>query len=208
MMKIYYMICILFCLYSINILKEEKNDVIYKKIDQKEPIYHLICFNVKEELYFNKTSIDLEQLNIDVYNYFNKLEYRYNFRKNPFYWNKTKDLEKYKRLILNPIKFKNYLLFRGLFCFIYLKENIDYLFIKSFFKQDLIYFYFKKDTFDLKSKSYNRISSIVQLVVINCVENYSKLKCLQKCFKKKNRLSKYIYNGNESGLIYLDYEYN
>ena len=41
----------------------------------------------------------------------------------------------------------------------------------------------------------------------NCAENYPELKCL-KDFYKKNRLSKYIYNGNESEIIKLSYEYD
>ena len=53
--------------------------------------------------------------------------------------------------------------------------------------------------------------NVEQLLVINnenCTEDYSKLKCLNQCFKKKHQLSKYIYNGNESFIIHLDYKYN
>ena len=79
-MKIWYSISILFCLYCINILNEEKYYVIYKLINQTETYDYLICFDLKEEINIlaNKTTIDLEQrLNRIVYDHFYNLEYRY-----------------------------------------------------------------------------------------------------------------------------------
>ena len=72
-MKIWYLISILFCLSSINILNEEKDATIYKLISQKEDdlIYRLICFDLKEEINIlaNQTSIELHQLNRIVYDH-------------------------------------------------------------------------------------------------------------------------------------------
>ena len=58
-----------------------------------------------------------------------------------------------------------------------------------------------------------RLENFDQIIVINkensnCVKYYSKLKCLNQCYKRKNRLSKYIYNGNETGIIKIGFEYN
>ena len=92
------------------------------------------------------------------------------------------------------------------------ENNWNFNFTKPFF-EELEYFLFKKEIYHLfKLKSLNDL--VDQLVVINkqyphsnCIENYSKFKCLYDCFKK-NRLSKYFYNGNENGIIHLNYEYN
>ena len=213
-MKIWYCISILFCLYSINILNEEYDISIYKLINQEELFDYLFCFNLKEEIEIlaNKTTIDLDELNRIVYDHFNELEYQYEEFEKPRYWKiKNEELQKYKKLVLNPIKAKNFLILSGLLCLIRKKYNEDnFDFIQSFFKTKQ-FFVFQEITYDLlKLTSY--ADKIDQLVVMNednsnCIENYSKLKCLNQCFKQ-NRLSKYIYNGNESGIIHLNYEYN
>ena len=98
---------------------------------------------------------------------------------------------------------------RGRLCFIKKKyDRNDFYFIQAFLKTRQ-FFVFKENSYDL-FRLNNYLSKVTQLVVINevdsnCSKNYSKLKCLNQCFKK-NRLSKYIYNGNESGIIHLSYE--
>ena len=52
-----------------------------------------------------------------------------------------------------------------------------------------------------------------QIIVINkensnFLKYYFKLKCLNQCYKRKNRLSKYIFNSNETGIIKIVFEYN
>ena len=123
---------------------------------------------------------------------------------------REKNLEKYNELILNPIKSKDYLILRGLLCFIRNNNDSDsFFFIQSSFKNGQ-FFIFKKSSYDL-FKLNNHFDKVDQLIVIseeNCIEDYSKLKCLNQCFKRNHLFSKYIYNGNESGIVYLNYEYN
>ena len=202
-MKIWYFISFLFFLYSINILNKEKNVIIYKSINQPDPYDHLFCFDLKKDINIlsNKTTLSLDQLNRIVYNHFNDLEYSKT---------KSEDLERYNKLILYPIRSKDYFILRDLICLIRKKyDKDDFDFIQSIL--NTTQFVYKKDSYNLFKLSYDH-DKVKQLIVINennfnCTKNYFKTKCLNQCFKK-NRLSKYIYNGNESGIIKLNYEYD
>ena len=121
---------------------------------------------------------------------------------------------RFNKLILDPIESRSYLIFNDRFCFIREKLNYaDFEFISPFL-DNKNYFLFKKDTYDFYKlkKSSDREDQLVvinkQYTHSNCIENYSKFGCMNRCFKRKYRLSKYFYKGDESGIIYLDYEYN
>ena len=210
MKKIWYFISILFCLHSISILNEEKDEIIYKLIDREDAYNYLICFDLKKQIktLSNETTIDLEQFNKNLYVHVTNLEYQVNSIKE-YNWKKSEDLDKFNELILNTTKSKSYLILKGQFCLLLKDGNWTFSFIERFFP-DKKYFIFKESTFSLIKLEVISIK-FDQLVLINnknCSHNYSKLKCLNECFKRKNRLAKYIYNANESGLIYLDYELN
>ena len=145
-MKIWFFISILFCLYSINILNEEKDYVIYKSINQSESYDYLICFDLIEEINIlsNETSIDL--LNETIYDHFNKLEYGDEETK-------KEDLERYKQLVLNRIKTKDYFILKGLLCLIRKNYDNDNFFFKPFF-ENRKFFIFKKKTYDLIKLNY------------------------------------------------------
>ena len=213
-MKIWYLICSFFFLVSFNILIEEGKEIVYKSIVQKEPFSYLICIVLKKKFknHFNKSLIDLDQLSEDVQRYFKKIKDSKK-KKNQKMFNENR----FNELILDPIKSRSYLIFNDRFCFIWEKYNSKDLRLYNiifFLEKEHYFFLFKKDTHDFyKSKEY--FEKVEQLVVINkqyphsnCMENYSKFACLNQCFKKKYRLSKYFYASDESGIIYLDYEYN
>ena len=137
-MKIWYLICVWLFLDSVNILIKESNEILYKLIDQEEPYDYLACFDLKEiNILSNKTTVDLHLFNESLYNHFNKLEYRYIGGKHKLKWSpKSKDLEKYNKLILNPIKSKNYIVLRGQFCFSIRTYNLgDLYFVASLSKK-------------------------------------------------------------------------
>ena len=209
-MKVWYFICILFALYSINILIEEGSKITYVPSNDEEIKlnYHLTCFNLKQFL-FNKTTIDLQKLDDDVYTYFDNYFAKYIDRK----FKKKK--EKFKKIflkdinefILNPIKSKCYFVLKDQFCLIL----NDSSFIIDLFK-NLEFYILKNATYDFL-KLNKPSENFGQIIVINkensnCFKYYSKLKCLNQCYKRKNRLSKYIYNGNETGIIKIRYKYN
>ena len=210
-MKIWYLICSFFFLTSFNILIEEGNEIVYKSIDQSEPISYLICFLLKNEFYhhFKKRVLDLNQLSEEMQNYSKENEYSKK-KQNKKGFSKTR----FNKLILDPIKYRSYLIFNDRFCFIKEKKNLSDLYFIAPFLQKEELFLFKKYTYDFfKLKSYGK--KVDQLVVIdkqyphsNCIDNYSKFICLNRCFKRKYRLLKYFYTSDESGIVYLKYEHN
>ena len=109
-MKIWYFISILFCLYSLNILNEEKDILIYKSINQSEPYYYLSCFDLRKEVKIlaNKTTIDLNDLNQIVYDH---------FRKKSFCFNESEEFERFNETFLNAIKTKKLSIKRAKFVF-------------------------------------------------------------------------------------------
>lgn len=139
-------------------------------------------------------------------------------------------------VLTNPLKQKNYYIVSDHLCLI-LEIDDDYspatefimLFVEVEFPKifnNISYFLFKKDiSYFFRTEKIDQniqLGKIHQLVIINkpfpysnCIEydeenpteKYSKFHCLNKCFKKY-RLSKYFYNGNESGSISLNYETN
>ena len=217
-MKIWYLFCGFFFLWCIINLNEESNYIVYKLVDQdEEPIYRLVCLDLKKEIKIlsNEPTVDLNQLKEIVYNHSIKYHNIYGSRSN--WTTKSGDFKEFNELILNTIKSKDYFILRGLFCFASKKLDIPSLrklygnrFINSFFENGE-YFIFKESTLSIFKLDY--YYAVDQLVVKNykdssCTKNYSKLKCLNQCYKAKNKLSKYFYNGNESGFVYLNYKYN
>ena len=211
-MKIWYVICVWLCYFSISNLVKENSEIIYKSISQTEPTNYLACFNLKAiDTLTNKTTVDLQQLDkivssyVSIYfsNYFNKLDESLK---------KLYDMKKFKEFVLNPIESKDYLILNHKFCFI--RENKDGLFYFKFFLPSTEFYLFKNDTYDLfELKSiYENINQLVvknkENPYSNCTKNYSKFKCLNDCFKEKHQLSKYFYTANENETILLNYEYN
>ena len=207
-MKIWYVICIWLCYFSIRNLLKENSEIIYKSINRTEPINYLVCFNLKEiDTLTNKTTVDLQQLDkiVSIYlsNRFNKIE---EWQKE--YFNMTK----FKEFVLNPIESKDYLIFNHKFCLI--RENNNGLGDFEVFFSTPEFYLFKNDTYDLFKLKYP-YDAVNQLVAknkeypySNCIKNYSKFKCLNECFKKKHQLSGYFYSANENETILLNYKYN
>ena len=209
-MKVWYFICILFALYSINILIEEGSKITYvPSNDEKIRLnYSLACINLKQ-IFSNKTTIDLQKLNENAYAYFDN--YLANFfdgilKKYPEEYKKRFKI-KVNETILNPIKAKNYFVLRDKFCLILDNFNRSVTHLENY-----EYYILNNATYDLL-KLNSQSEKFAQIIVINkeisnCLKYYSKLECLNQCYKRKNRLSKYIYNSNETGIIYIDFEYN
>ena len=207
-MKIWYVICIWLCYFSISNLVKENSEIIYKLSNQNEPTNYLACLNLKEiDTLTNKTTVDLQQLDkiLSIYlsNHFNKLDER---KKKIF------NMKKFKKYVSNPIECKDYLILNHKFCFI--RESENGLFYFEVFLQTPEFYLFKNYTYDLFKLMffYDKVDQLVvknkEYPYSNCTKNYSKFKCLNKCFKKKHQLSKYFYNGNENKTILLNYEYN
>ena len=214
-MKVWYFICILFALHSINILIEEGSKITYVTSDDEENElnYLLVCIDLKQ-IFSNKTTIDLQQLDENAYAYFGNY---FSEDIDRIYKKKQERIKKEFKIkvnekIVNLIKAKIYFVLRDQFCIILDKYNLNYKLVILIYSKNPKHYIFKNDTYDLL-KLNTRFEKFDQTIVINkensnCVKYYSKLKCLNQCYKRKNRLSKYIYNSNEDGIIYIDFEYN
>ena len=207
-MKIWYFVSLLFFILSVFTLIEDKYEVTYESnVNKTESIDYLACTPLKEmEIYSNRSEIDLNLLKDKIYEYLNRSKSLI----------KRKYIKEYDRLVLNKIKRNNYLITRDQFCFTKIKD-IDRVYFDDFDNvlKNLKHFVINWNTFYMvEMDAYIRLYDI--LIVLNraypysnCIENYSKFQCLNKCFKGKNRLSKYWYSGNETdGIIKLNYDNN
>ena len=211
-MKIWYVICIWLCYFSISNLVKENSEIIYKSNNQTELTNYLACFSLKEiDTLTKNTTVDLQELGkivssyVSIYfsNYFNKSE---EWEKEYF------EMARFKEFILNPIESKDYLILTHKFCFI--RENDDGLYNFEVFLSKPELYLFKNDTYDFfkLEDPYYKVDQLVvknkEYLYSNCTKNYSKFKCLNECFKEKHQLSKYFYTANENKTILLNYEYN
>ena len=206
-MKIWYFGSLLFFILSLSTLIEDRYEVTYESKNKNESFGLLICISLKEiEIYSNRSEIDLNLLNIELYEYLNRLKSSI----------KKKFIKEYENLVLKGIKRNNYLITRGQFCFPTIKADNKNKFVN--FGNIFLYsrlFYINWDTYYMVEIEYDLIYHDILIVLnrpypySNCTENYSKFECLNKCFKEKNRLSKYWYGGDETdGIIKLNYDKN
>lgn len=201
-MYVWHCVCILIFLYSVYILIGESYEVIYVSSDHEdgiEPVDYLACFSLRT-FYPNESQVRLEQMRSDLYEHFDKFD---------SVW-KTKERKAYEELVLNRIWSMKYLIWADLVC-IRLEGALDFMYIYLYFFKGMRTLAYNKRTFDrieLKANHYE----INQLIVINrglpyskCLDgNYSRFLCLNECFKARSRLSKYLYDGNETGLLFLE----
>lgn len=183
-MKIWYIICFLFLIYSIDLLIDEKYEVSYKLIEPN-PTYEPNsterpkspeCLYLAEKYTIN-VSINLEQLNMDLYQYFMTL----NESVKP---QRSTDLN-FGNKLLNEIKSGNYFIYRNRFCFKFISfpmrdryKWLDQSKIKMPFNHILELS--RSYTFE----DYNKVKIFKKAYPYsNCIQEYSRFNCLNECFK-------------------------
>ena len=154
------------------------------------------------DIHPNKTEIDLGELRDDLYGHFNR-SYDYSAARDIY------EIRRFEELILNRTKAGGYLILDEMVCLVanYLWDSREIHEFLPVVRSAL--FIFKKDTFDfIQMKSSD--DQIDQLTVLkkgppysDCDESNSRFHCLNDCFKSRFRLSRYLYDGNETGLIQL-----
>lgn len=199
-MRLWYL-CILFmCFWCITVLIEDSKRVKYVLIENTTEGGHfeLGCMNLKWLKLNNETGIDLDQLRSRVYKHLDLLNDHLKFHRP----------ELFEELFLKQINLRKYYIFKDFFCVVI--ENKGELFYFSHLFET--FYSFNQDTYD-HSKPFDFYEPEHQLIVLdrwrlqqNCREHYSKAKCLNECIKGKQRLAKYLYSGNESGLVLLNYD--
>ena len=199
-LKFWFVACTIFCLYSLSTLVEERREVAIVAADRNktDPIIILVCTALSHNK-INRTEIRLEELREGLLNYFNRSEYPSNH---------SSVYSSTKKLVLNGLETGRYLIFKGMLCII-LNDKREGFFISYLILPGSVYFAFKNSTLDFAPMT-SLSTAFDQLIVqkrgppySNCTEGSSRLRYLNDCFKKKFRLSRYLYEGNETGPIHL-----
>lgn len=194
-MRIFHLFCILICAYSISILIDERYEVAYASVNRSEPFHWIACIDLRSILpsYGNQTEVPLDQLNKDVYRFFSTIKARQR---------KEHLRDVIETLFLGPIRSKKYFIHLDQICMpVDHQPNYYYLNIDS------MKFLYKQETRDFYRVT-DFLEKLDQLVVehrerpySNCKKGFSMSECLNECFKRKNRLSKYYYDARETGTI-------
>lgn len=203
-LKFWFVFCTLFCVYSLLNQSHQRYEVDYLAIsnESQEEQQLLICRELSD-FDFKKTKYKLSQLRAHLYNHFSTSEY-------------YQDYKLAKKLILDRIKTGSYLIFNGLLC-ISPKDLEKRSMIKLFLThlKNGIEFFPAFFTFENRTADFIKITKdyenhFNQLVVLkkehpysDCRKNDDRFGCLNECFKRRFRLSRYFYEGNENGFIYL-----
>ena len=201
--KFWVFLCLVFAFQSLDVLFEESYEVVYEKSNKTKPIQYLICEKLID-LYPNETEIDLEKLPGDLYNRFKSFSYG---------WRRS-NLGGFEEFVRNQTKPGRYLVLNRKVCLIAKDvKELGKIFWILYPSPKMIksYFAVSRDTFDLLQISrWNH--HIEQLTVLkkghpysDCSRSNARFHCLNECFKKSFRISRYLYEGNESGRISLDY---
>ena len=194
-LKFWYVACTIFCLYSLNTLVLESYEVAILAANKNEvdPIRFLVCKDLSS-FQINKTEVRVEELKDEMVDHLNRS-------------NCALYLEPYKRSLMKRLETGQYMIFDGLLC-ILLEENEDKYYIKTLLPQST-FLAFKKSTLDFAQQA-GWYEPFDQLLVqkkgppySNCNKSNGRFRCLNECFKNILRLSRYLYDGNETGLIYL-----
>ena len=197
-LEIWFIICLVFAFISLETLIDEGHEVIYEESNDTESVQYLICGKLSD-LYPNQTQIDLRQLRDDLCDYFN-LPLKAN---------------KFNELVRSRTKSGGYLILNRLACLIVNGSEYGASIprLSFLFGQGIHFtnFAIKKSTFSFVQIQYHS-PKVDQLTVLkkgppysDCSPSNRRFHCLNDCFKKKARLSRYFYQSNETGLIQLNF---
>ena len=199
--KLGYVPCVIFFLYCLYSLVTDSYEVVYEKRNGTHPIQFLVCKNLNW-LYPEKTEIDLKQLKGDLYDHFNRSKkYEKDRRNRP---------NRFEELILNRTQSGDYLILNQKIC-INANDRKELEDIDNFLAPERVWLAIKRDTFDFVQMK-SRLELINELTVrkkerpfSDCSSSNSRFHCLNECFKKSFKLSRYFYDSNETGLVQLTY---
>ena len=113
--------CILFCIYCISLLLEERFELAYMPIHRNETFHYLDCLDLRLVSNYSlpETEVDLDQLNRDMVDYFVRLKSRRDAEFGKIYpknASRFNDPELFNRTFLAPIRSREYLIYRGYVC--------------------------------------------------------------------------------------------
>lgn len=105
--KIWCCICALFLLYAIIILSEERQEIVFVPLqNSSQPYEYSLCLDLKKNpLFSNRTQLDLDAFNEELYSYFFKLK-RPEENTESFY-------SRFNQTILNAIRMRTYFFYKA-----------------------------------------------------------------------------------------------
>lgn len=202
--SLYHLLCIHCILYSLTTLFEERYDVEFLTKNQNETEPTVLACKELSSFNLGKTKFGLEELRGSLIQHFKS-------PKNYAKW-KIFQSEEFKRMILDPIEKKSYVIFNDLLCIILdsaAEHRYDNAFIAMFLSNP-VYFLFEKTRLDFVRFTIPT-DRFDQLMVLrkgppysNCSESNNQSSCLNDCFRSSFRLSRYFYKSNEAGIIHLN----
>lgn len=198
--KFWYFACLVFGFHSLNSLIEESHEVVYEKSTAKAPVEYLTCKPLNFNHWSNQTEIDLEKLQADLLKHFNSSDRPASLRR---------QYPSVFESILNRTKSEGFVILNEMFCLVS-NDQTKLVYVDWFLLHETVHFAMNKESFDLLQMT-RWTDKFDELIVLNkkhpysdCSEDNSRFRCLNKCFKRNFRLSRYFYEGNETGVIYLN----
>ena len=204
--KVWYTLCVLFCTYSLSILIGEQYRLTYLSESIENRTHLLGCRKLKD-FYPNETTINLDRLRDHLYRHL--LRQSSNAAQN-----RSKFFHSIGKLVLNQTRPSDLRIWNNFVC---CAVSTDFdspraIHLWALLRPDEPKFVFDANTFDFSATYLNEPSQLVVLnrgwPYTNCYQRNSRFYCLNECFKRRFRLSRYYYDGGETGLIQLTYGRN
>lgn len=191
-------------------LEDERYEVNFQVSKEKngsKTIEYSRCINLDIFL-ANQSFVNLNDLNLIIYNYFKNLETKIdnlkNFQKNVF--------KRQLNSVLENVKRRNYYIYDDRFCLLTSMRTIFYLIFNEFFKSPILLLLDKNTN---KLNELNDFSFFKRIAIMkiskpfsNCSKDFDKFFCLNNCAKSRQNLSSYYYTGNANQLIHLKNQKN
>lgn len=200
-LKFWYVFCTVYCVFSLINLANQRYEVNYlatTNLGVRKP--SILACKALSFFYLNETGYELNQLRADLYSHFNTSKNYQSFKKD-------KNKDNFFRF-LDRIKTGDYLIFNDQLC-TFTTDNAEREAIWNFLSKPAFYEFENSTTdfFEISNYMYVEFDQLVTLKkgypYSSCSERNNRFRCLNKCFKRGFRLSRYFYDRNETGLIRL-----
>ena len=104
--KIWCCICALFLIYAILILSEERQEIVFVELqNSSEPYDYSLCLDLKGPFFVNKTQLDLDAFNRELFSHYYELKRPEN-ETETFY-------ARFNRTILGAIRLRTYFFYKA-----------------------------------------------------------------------------------------------
>ena len=199
-----------------NLTNEESVQLFLNKLQNYRYQYHnldlekLFCVPLNEIAIFqNQSELLLERISDDLVEHLNQTFHRSLLEEHLNANEIMQNLKMFDQTVLQFFRSRSYYILRDKLCLI-----LDYLwftenFLELLFRPFASYYMLIKDSHYVVRLERSNDTFDLQLIFnhnnpnLNCSSNRTEFECFNSCLKEKHRLSKYFFNGNETGWIQL-----